>query len=134
MVKVDGEHRHNATAASEQESKMSLCSFEGASGRYYDYASLDFKNRAAFPIGGGNYVFARLTGGVLEVLCAGETDSMWSIFVSTKLWEIAKKQYGATTPYIHPNPDQRARRMESLDIVTKYSPPMNVELRIKQDS
>ena len=111
---------------------MSLCSFEGVSGKHYDYALLDFKNRAAFPIGGGNYVFTRLRGGVLEVLCAGETDSMWSIFVSTKLWEIAKKQYGATAPYIHPNPDQTARQTESSDIVQKYLPPMNFDLREKQ--
>ena len=107
---------------------MSLCSFEGASGRYYDYASLDFKNRAAFPMGGGNYVFTRLSGGVLEVLCAGETDSMWSVFVSTTLWDTAKRQFGATTPFIHPNPDQQARQMETSDIVRKYHPPMNEDL------
>ena len=52
---------------------MSLCSFAGASGRYYDYSVLDFKNRAAFMMGGGNYVFTRFSGGALEVLCAGET-------------------------------------------------------------
>jgi hypothetical protein len=105
---------------------MSLCSFEGASGRTYDYSVLDFKSRAAFPIGGGNYVFTRAANGVLEVVCAGETDSMWSIIASS-LWDKAKKHYGATTPFIHANPDQRARQQESLDIVRKYQPPMNVD-------
>ena len=113
---------------------MSLCSFEGASGQSYDYAVLDFRNRAAFPMGGGNYVFARLSGGVLEVLCAGETDSMWNVFVSTTLWDTAKRQFGATAPYIHPNPDQRARQIESSDIVKKYHPPMNGDLPDERDS
>lgn len=108
---------------------MSLCSFEGASGHHYDYTLLDFKNRAAFPMGGGNYVFTRLSGGALEVVCAGETENMWSIFVATTLWDTAKRQHGATMPYIHPNPDPKARLSESLDIVRRYSPPMNVNLQ-----
>ena len=106
---------------------MSLCSFEGESGSHYDYSTLDFKNRAAFPIGGGNYVFTRLRGGALEVICAGETDNMWNLFISP-LWDKAKKQYGATTPYIHSNPDQKARKSESHDIIMKYRPPMNEDL------
>ena len=106
---------------------MSLCSFEGASGRHYDYAPLDFKNRAAFPLGGGNYVFTRISGGQLEVLCVGETDSMWSVFVST-VWDVAKKRFGATMPYIHPNSDQRDRQLESMDIAGRYQPPMNLEM------
>ena len=113
---------------------MSLCSFEGASGRYYDYSVLDFKNRAAFPIGGGNFVFTRHSGRGIEVVCVGETDSMWSFFVSTRLWQTAKREYGATTPYIHSNPDQGARKMESLDIVQKYRPPMNEEVAQEPDS
>jgi hypothetical protein len=109
---------------------MSLCSFEGESGRHYDYSQLDFKSRAAVPIGGGNYVFTRLSRGALEVVCAGETDSMWSI-VASSLWDKAKNQYGATTPYIHANPDQKARQFESVDIVRKYRPPMNEDLAQK---
>jgi hypothetical protein len=104
---------------------MSLCSFQGASGQHYDYVLLNFKNRAAFPMGGGNYLFVRQTGTTLEIVCAGETDNMWTIFVSTTLWEIAKKEHGATSAYIHLNPDRRARQMESCDIVTKHHPPMN---------
>jgi hypothetical protein len=110
-----------------QERAMSLCSFEGESGRYYDYSVLEFKNRAAFPIGGGNYVFTRLSGGALEVVCVGETDNMWSVFVSTTLWDRAKREYGATTPYIHSNPDPKARRLECEDIARRYRPPMNEE-------
>jgi hypothetical protein len=111
---------------------MSLCAFRGASGKYYDYSSLDLKNRAAFPMGGGNYVFTRLIGDALEVVCAGETDNMWSVFVSTRLWETAKKEHGATTPFIHPNPDRMARELESLDIVRMYRPPMNESLAEKE--
>jgi len=113
---------------------MSLCSFAGASGRYYDYSVLDFKNRAAFMMGGGNYVFTRFSGGALEVLCAGETDSMWSVFMATTLWDKAKKEYGATTPFIHANADLVARQLESLDIMRKYYPPMNADAIEKQSA
>jgi len=113
---------------------MSLCSFEGVSGRHYDYSALNFKNRAAFPIGGANFVLTRHVGSVIEVLCAGETDNMWSVFVSTTLWDRAKREFGATTPFIHSNPDAKARRAEWLDIVRKYHPPMNEESQPKPGS
>jgi len=106
---------------------MSLFSFEGASGRYYDYVSLNLKSREAFPMGGGTYVFMRPNGTGFEIVCAGETDSLWSVFVSTMLWNIAKKRYGATEACVHVNPDARARRMERADIISKHSPPMNME-------
>jgi hypothetical protein len=113
---------------------MSLYSFEGASGQSYDYFLLNFKNRAAFPMGGGNYLFARTVGSAFEVVCAGETDNMWTVFVSTTLWDIAKKEHGATAAYIHLNPDRRARQMESWDIVRKHRPPMNVDTLGEQAS
>ena len=106
---------------------MSLCSFEGESGRSYDYRALDFKNRAAVPIGGGNYVFTRRVGGVLEVICVGETDNMWGLFTSS-IWDLAKRSYGATTPFIRVNPDGKTRRQESEDIIRKYRPPMNDDM------
>ena len=106
---------------------MSLFSFEGASGRHYDYVSLNLKRREGFPMGGGNYLFTRPSGSGVEVVCAGETESIWIIFVSTMLWDIAKKRYGATAACIHLNPDSRARRMERADIIQKHSPPMNAE-------
>jgi hypothetical protein len=108
---------------------MSLYSFQGASGRHYDYALLNSKTRAAFPMSGGNYVFARQSGMELKIICAGETDSIWNIFVSTPLWETAKKTYGATAAYLHLNADRKARQVESSDLVSKYQPPMNLELR-----
>lgn len=106
---------------------MSLCAFEGESGRHYDYRALYFKNRAAVPIGGGNYVFTRRVGGLLEVICAGETDNMWSLFTSP-LWDSAKRMYGVTTPFIRVNPDKHSRRLESEDIIRKYRPPMNEDV------
>jgi hypothetical protein len=105
---------------------MTLNSFQGASGRYYDYALLNQKTRAAFPMSGGNYLFGRQSGSGFKVICAGETDSIWSVFVSTTLWETAKNKYGATAAYIHLNADRRAREMENSDLVTKHQPPMNV--------
>lgn len=113
---------------------MSLCSFEGASGQHYDYFLLNFKNRAAFPMGGGNYLFTRAVGATLEIVGAGETDNMWTIFVSTTLWDIAKKEHGATAAYIHLNPDRRARQTESWDIVSKHRPPMNLDTRAEEAS
>jgi hypothetical protein len=113
---------------------MSLYSFQGASGRHYDYALLNSKTRAAFPMSGGNYVFARQSGIELKIICAGETDSIWNIFVSTPLWETAKKTYGATAAYLHLNADRNARQVESSDLVSKYHPPMNLELQAKDES
>jgi hypothetical protein len=113
---------------------MSLYSFQGASGRHYDYALLNQKIRAAFPMSGGNYVFARQSGIELEIICAGETDSIWNIFVSTALWETAKKTYGATAAYLHLNADRKAREMERSDLVSKYLPPMNLEFQEDDES
>src|SRR5258706_15099124 len=113
---------------------MSLYSFQGASGRHYDYALLNSKTRAAFPMSGGNYVFARQSGLELKFVCAGETDSIWNIFVSTALWETAKKTYGATAAYLPLNGARKARQMESFDLVSKYQPPMNLELQEKDES
>jgi len=62
---------------------MSLHSFEGASGEHYDYFSLNLKSRAAFPMGGGNYVFTRLSAKGEEIVCAGESDSLWMGIVSS---------------------------------------------------
>jgi hypothetical protein len=79
-------------------------------------------------------VFARPSGSGLEIVCAGETDSIWNVFVSTALWESAKNLHGATVAYIHLNPDQNARAMESADLVAKHQPPMNVDLQVESAS
>src|ERR1700704_1107985 len=113
---------------------MSLYSFQGASARHYEYALRNEKTRAAVPMSGGNYLFARQSGIELEIICAGETDSIWNIFVSTALWETAKKTYGATAAYLHLNADRKARQVESSDLVNKYQPPMNLELREEDES
>ena len=112
---------------------MSLCSFEGESRRHYDYRALEVKNRAAVPIGGGNYVFTRRVGSVLEVICVGETDNLWGLFTSS-LWHRAKREYGATTPFVRANPDKNSRRLESEDIIRNYRPPMNEDLADTRDA
>ena len=106
---------------------MSLYSLEGASGRCYDYVLLNQKTRAGIPMGGGNFLFARPLGNGLEIICAGETESIWNVFVSTALWETAKNKHGATLAYVHLNPDHSGRLIETADLVNKYRPPMNVE-------
>ena len=113
---------------------MSLYSVQGASGRHYDYALLNQKTRAAFPMSGGNYLFARQSGIEWKIICAGETDSLWNVFVSTALWETAKKSHGATAAYLHLNVDREARQMESSDLVRKHRPPMNLELQEDNES
>jgi hypothetical protein len=102
-------------------------SFEGASSRCYDYDLLDLENRASLPLSGGNFLFTRPSGAGLEILCAGETESIWNIFAFTALWHIASTQYGATAAYIHVNPDERVRQVESWDLVRKHRPAMNVD-------
>jgi hypothetical protein len=106
---------------------MSLYSLEGASGRCYDYIQLNQRTRAAIPMGGGNFLFARPLGNGLEIICAGETESIWNVFVSTSLWETAKNKHGATLAYVHLHPDHGERQREAADLINKYRPPMNVE-------
>ena len=106
---------------------MSLYSLEGASGRTYDYVQLNQRTRAAIPMGGGNFLFARPLDNGLEIICAGETESIWSVFVSPTLWQTAKSKHGATLVYVHLNPDHVERLRESADLVKKYRPPMNVD-------
>ena len=107
---------------------MSLHSFEGASGQHYDYFSLNLKSREAFPMSGGNYVFTRPSGGGEVIVCAGETESLWIDFVSTAVWEMAKKKHGATAAYVRLNHDQRARQVERDDLVEKHRPEMNLDM------
>jgi len=73
-------------------------------------------------------LFTRQHGSTLEIVYAGETESMWMFFVSTPLWEIAKKTHGATAAYVHLNPDRHARQLEHWDLVRKHHPPMNADL------
>jgi hypothetical protein len=113
---------------------MTLYAFEGASGRSYDYGLLNQKSRAAFPMSAGSYVFVHQAGSVLKIICAGETESIWNVFVSTHLWETAKNQYGATAAYIHLNPDPTARRMEISDLVKRHEPPMNAPVPVQNAS
>ena len=105
-----------------------LYSFEGASGQHYDYAYLNLKSREAFPMGAGNYVFTRPEGSGLKIICAGDTGNMWTFFVSSRLWDAAKKKHGATAAYVRLNPDVNARASERLDLVAKHRPPMNEEI------
>jgi len=113
---------------------MTLYSFEGASGCCYDYNLLNQKSRAAFPMTAGSYVFVRQLGSVLKIVCAGEAESIWNVFVSTRLWETAKNQHGATAAYVHLNPDPSARRTEISDLVKKHQPPMNVTQQVQNAS
>jgi hypothetical protein len=82
----------------------------------------------------GSYVFVRQAGSALKIICAGETESIWNVFVATHLWETAKNQYGATAAYIHLNPDPSARRMEISDLVKRHEPPMNVTVQVQNAS
>jgi hypothetical protein len=102
-------------------------SFEGASSRRYDYDLLNLESRASLPLSGGNFLFTRPSGAGLEIVCAGETESIWNIFVFTALWHLASTLYGATAAYIHVNADERGRQVESWDLVRKHRPAMNVD-------
>ena len=101
--------------------------FEGASSRRYEYELLNLESRATFPLSGGNFLFTRPSGDGLEIVCAGETESIWNVFVFTALWHMASTLYGATAAHIRVNADERARQVESWDIVRKHRPVMNVD-------
>ena len=102
-------------------------SFEGASTRGYEYEMLNLQSRANFPLSGGNFLFTRPADSGLEIVCAGETESLWNVFVFTSLWHMASTLYGATAAYIRTNDDEIARQVESWDLVRKHRPVMNVD-------
>lgn len=102
-------------------------SFEGSSGRRYAYDLLNLESRATFPLSGGNFLFTRPSSAGLEIICAGETESLWNVFVFTALWHMASTLYGATAAHIRVNADERARQVESWDLVRKHRPAMNVD-------
>ena len=72
-------------------------------------------------------MFTRPAGAGLKIICAGETSNMWMFFVSSRLWDTAKRKHGATAAYVRLNPDTQARSEERLDLVMKHRPPMNDE-------
>ena len=102
-------------------------SFEGASGKRYNYQALDLENQKTFPPTGGNYVFTRGVGKEVEIVCAGETDN-WNISVFRTLWSKAAAQCRATKAYIHVNPDQKTRQIEGWDLIKKHRPQLNVDI------
>ena len=99
-------------------------SFQGISGKRYEYLSISTKDLHATPRQAGNYIFARSDGSPIMISCAL---SLRKDIFGSHMWEIAKGAHEATLLLIHVDPtaDERARNLEMMDLIDAYNPPMN---------
>jgi hypothetical protein len=108
-----------------------MASFQGKTGKWYQYASVDVDNLKALPLQGGNFVFARSTS--LEgpvIIYAGEGDSLRSAFTPELqgIWQFARDTHSANMILINAYGASPAERQKELaDLLEKHLPPMNVD-------
>lgn len=95
--------------------------FPGKSGAAYRYTRLE-EGHPLWP-SGGNYVYVREGQGGLEVVYAGEAESLFRGY--HEHWERAREDHGATDIYIRLNVSGSVRRAEQADIAAGHQPLMN---------
>jgi len=96
---------------------------KGASGASYRF--MLFKDGRPLSPAGGNYLYARYTGGRFELLYAGEVQNL--LKDSRSRWDEARSRYQASDLYTRLNLSERVRQLEHIDIVQANEPPMNLE-------
>jgi hypothetical protein len=93
----------------------------GASGSAYRFMRLK-EGRPLSPMG-GNYLYCRFTGEVLEIIYAGEVQNL--LKDARELWGEAQKRFQVSDLYSRLNISERVRQLELTDIVSSHHPPMN---------
>jgi hypothetical protein len=96
--------------------------FRGASGKFYEYASLDLRN---LPRQAGSFVFARMISGEPEMIFAGQANSISLETTKSTLWSTAQRIHGADSIFIRLLGDAKTRQLEVDDLVARHRPPMN---------
>jgi hypothetical protein len=96
---------------------------KGASGATYRFmrARMD---RPLSPMG-GNFVYARGEGESCEIVFLGEAPNLMT--GARALWERAVEEHGASELFTRLNVTERVRRHEQGDILSSFTPPMNLE-------
>jgi hypothetical protein len=94
----------------------------GTSGSTYRFMRLK-DGRPLSPMG-GNFLYTRFTGEVLELIYAGEAQNL--MMGARERWSEALERYQVTELYSRLNISERVRQLELADIVRAAAPPMNV--------
>ena len=95
----------------------------GASGGVYRF-NLFKDGRPLSPMG-GNYIYARETGGRIEVLYIGEVQNL--LKDSGARWNEAVDAHQAQALFTRLNISERVRKQEHTDLSEALQPPMNAE-------
>ncbi|MFN3513681.1 MAG: hypothetical protein ACK41C_11580 [Phenylobacterium sp.] len=99
----------------------------GKSGTRYRYTALD--QDRLLPPAGANFILARTSGEGVEVLFAGETDSLSGATWRQPLEE-ARSRFGDDVDILtRLNVRSAVRRDELEDVVEEHHPPMNARRR-----
>jgi hypothetical protein len=99
----------------------------GKSGARYRYQSLDPDRM--LPPAGANFILAKPAGAGVEILFAGETDSLSRAPWREPLAE-ARSRFGDDVDVMtRLNVRSAVRRAEQDDVIEEHQPPMNREMR-----
>jgi len=101
---------------------------KGASGAVYRF-SLFKEGRPLSPMG-GNYAYARETGGRVEILFIGEVQNL--LKDCHMRWGEAVELHQAVALYSRLNISERIRKQEHEDLVAALRPPMNEPVHAAQ--
>jgi hypothetical protein len=93
----------------------------GASGATFRFMLLK-DGRPLSPMG-GNFLYCRFTGGVCEIIYAGEVQNL--LKDSRERWAEAQKRFQVSDFYSRLNISERVRQLELTDIIAANHPPMN---------
>ena len=99
--------------------------FTGASGTDYAYRIVDPDNIIAVPHQAGNFLFGVFEKGRLQIIYAGESDSIRGTLIETTLWSTARQMHKAAHLCVRTHEDPTVRRAEARDLVALLRPPMN---------
>jgi hypothetical protein len=72
---------------------------------------------------GGNYLYARYTGDVFELIYTGEAQNL--LTHARERWDEAATRFQVTELFSRLNISERVRQLEQTDIVAAAHPPMN---------
>ena len=93
----------------------------GGSGANYRFMRLK-DGRPLSPMG-GNFLYCRFTGEVLEIIYAGEVQNL--LKDARDRWTEAQQRFQVSDLFSRLNISERVRQLELNDIVGAHHPPMN---------
>ena len=106
-----------------------IIDLKGASGATYRFMRSE-GDQILSPMG-GNFVYARDEEAGCEVVFVGEASSLMT--GARARWEQAVREHGASQLFTRLNVTERVRRFEQGDILSRITPPMNVEQNAGDD-